>query len=275
MNRGNKGVVDVGLLLVVALAGALATGHLTLPAFLQKKPPTAQLTQAEKDLASAKAAQASAEAKLAKIEADRQAVKDKQLDYTQEMVGLGLTALNHAGDALEVKIAREAVLRADAGFEAARGKLSPEARAEIQTLFDGAIAAKNHEIEVLRASLVAKDDENARLAGEKAALDGQIPTLRADVEVAKAQTATVEAKTTTLVKQVEDYANKMADERAKAGGWEAYFWLAVKLGLAVVLAMGGFYLFAHIWLPSMGQSYPGSLWERLAILFKNTTTTHD
>lgn len=274
--RKQRGAVQYGV--IAALAGAVwiaSMAGIKLPAFLQPKPKTEQLSQTQTELAKARAAQAEAEARLAQIQAQRDATVAKQLDYAQQMNAGAVLALGRIAPGQvtpEVKLASELSQRAQAGLDAARGRLPPEAQKEIEQLVAQALSAKSAEVEAYKLTIAEKDKALSVSIQQKAALEAVIPSLKADAEVAKAKTGTFEAKADMLVKQVADYADQKAKESAEAGSWRAYFWLAVKIAVGLALL----YFFVHFMLPLLSQSYPGSrVLSWLSNAARNVTTAHE
>ena len=247
--------------------------HPATPASLQPKPKTAELSQAQQALEDAKARQAVAEAKLASLEAQRQAVADKQLDYSQQMVAGTVMALGKIAPGQvtpEVKLATEFATRAEAGLEAYRGKLDPAARAEMEHLVGQGLSAVQAERDALKVELALKDMALSQTITEKSTLQAQILTTTADVKVAQAQTQVVQAKADTLVKKVSDFADNLAKTRAEAGSWQAYFWWAVRILAGFLI----FYVVAHILFPNWAASWPGGKLEKVSNFLKNVTTSH-
>lgn len=273
--RNIRGAVDpVTIILMVGVAAFLG-GGLKLPAFLQKKPPVAQLSAAEIELAKVKAAQQKAEAELAAARAQEAARTSSQLDYAQQFASgtsLALAKIPVEEQTPEIKLASEMALRANLGLEAARGKLPAEAQAEIKAMVDQALSAVTAERDAYRAALVKKDAELQSASQAKAAIEKQIPVLEAKLQTKSAEVAAVEAKTQTLTQEVKVWAQGKADAEAKAGSLDAY---AGRLVRGIIIA-GVLYLFLHFLLPNIAQSYPGVSWlTHLADGVKNLTTGHE
>ncbi len=245
-----------------------------LPAFLQKKPPTAQLAAAQADLAKARAGQQQAEAELAAARAAQAARLAEQLDYTQQMVtgtDLALRQIPGAHQSPELKLAAEFSARAVAGFEAARGKLTPQQRAEIEGLFTAALAAKDAEVTTLRASLAQKDSDLQASTSAKAALEKKIPVLEASVTTAQAATAVESAKVETKTREVVTYADKAATEKARAGSLDAYAGNLVR----ILIGLGLLYALVHFALPNLAQEFPAAAWLGKANKFaKSISSSH-
>ena len=244
------------LLILVGML-AFAGGALKMPTWFQKKPPTAQLSQAEIDLAKAKAAQQQAEARLAELQAQQQAVGDKQLDYAQQMATGTVLALGRIAPGQvtpEVKLASEFATRAEAGLVAYRGDLTPAARAEMERMVSQALSAVQAERDAMKQALLAKDAALSQTIAQKSTLEAQIPTLEATVAAARAETAVKEAKATELTKEVTVWAEGKVAADAKASSLDAYAGNLLK-GL---IACGVLYVLVHFVLPSLAQEFPAS-----------------
>lgn len=269
-----RGAVDpITLLLIVGVA-AFAVGGFKLPAFLQKQPPVAQLTTAQDELAKAKAAQQQAEALLAAARAQEAARTATQLDYAQQFAAgtsLALGRVRPEQVTPEIKLATELAARANAGLEAARGKLPPEAQAEIQKLVDQALSAVTAERDAYKAALAQKDADLQATTAAKAAIERQIPALEAKVQTKDAEVAAVTAKTETLTQEVKVWAQGKADADARAGSLDAYAGRLIR-GAVII---GVLYFLIHFILPCVAQSYPGGWLSKLADAAKNLTTAHE
>lgn len=141
-----RGVVQGGVLIVIGVLAVVAwlNPKWALPAFMQKKPPVAELTAAQADLAKAKAAQAAAESALAAAQADKDRQTQAQLRYSQQMANGAAEALNHVPaehQTPETALAGQLVGRASAGLDAAIGKLSPELQAEIRQIVKDSLSS--------------------------------------------------------------------------------------------------------------------------------------
>ena len=220
-----RGSLTVIVLAAVAAAALVFGGGLSLPSFLQKKPPTAQLDTAQRDLAAAKAAQAAAEAALATVRAQEEAKKREQVIYAQEMATGAANAIARVPEAArvaEVKLAGELLDRTVGGLAAAIGALPADKQAEIVRLVAGALSAKQTEVDAARAALAAKDAELKVAAIERAQLAAKVPALEAAVQTKAAEVAVHEVTVAAKVAEVERYANTAAAERAKSGSLSAY-----------------------------------------------------
>ncbi len=259
---------------IVAGVLLLFGSKIELPSFLQRKPPTAQLAAAEQQLQAAKAAQAKAEAAL---EAARVAEADKtrqQLDYAQQMSAGASGALAKVPtehQTPEVKLAVELSSRANAGLEAARGKLPDALRTEIDGLIGQALSAVEAERDAYKAALAVKDAQLQVTIADKAKIAAEIPKLEATVKTKDAEVQVVAAKVETKQAEVVAYADKFAAERAKAGTLDAY---AGKLVWALII-LGVLYFLIHFGLPSLAQEFPAKGWlQGLNKTAKSITSAH-
>lgn len=252
-----RGAVDPLTILILVGVLAFAGGALKLPTWFQKKPPVAQLSTAQDELAKAKAAQQQAEARLAELEAQQKAVGDKQLDYAQQMATGTVLALGRIAPGQvtpEVKLASEFATRAEAGLIAYRGALSPEARAEMEHMVAQALSAVQAERDAMKQALLAKDAALAQTIAVKSTLEAQIPTLEANVAAARAETAAKDAKAVELTKEVSVWAEQKVAADAKASSLDAYAGNLLKGLIACVVL----YVLVHFVLPSLAQEFPAS-----------------
>ena len=260
---------------LAVLAGlALLAPKFEIPAFLQKKPQTHELEQAQQDLAAAKAAQAQAEARLQEAKADEESRKTDQLRYAQQTSAGAAEALGRVPEASrtpEVRLAGELVARTNVGLSAALGALPEAQRTEITTIVNQALSEKQAEVDAARAALAAKDAQLQASIADRTQLQAKIPVLEAAAQTKAAEVTVVSARVESATKQVADYAQKVADEKARAGSLDAY---AGNL-FRILLGIGALYFFIHFFLPLVAQSYPGIGWlTSLANAGKNLTTAH-
>lgn len=260
--------------ILVAIGAFLFGPSFHLPNLFAKKPPIAQLSTAEADLAAARAAQLKAEAALAAAKVQEAAKTAAQLDYAQQFAAgtsLALGRVPAEQQTPEVKLATDMAQRANAGLAAARGQLPPEAQAEIQRLVDQALSAVMAERDAYKAAVIQKDAALQSATQDKAALAVQIPVLQATVTTAKAETAARDAKTQELTKEVSVWAEAKAAADAKATSLDAYAGTLVR----VLIGLGILYALIHYLLPCVAQSYSGVGWlQKLAAAAKNLTTAH-
>lgn len=272
--KSQRGAVQVLVIILVAASALLFAPSLKLPAFLQKKPPVAQLSTAEIELAKARAAQADAEAKLATAQAAEKAKQDAQYDYAQQFasgVPLALAKVPVEHQTPEVKLAAELSQRAIAGLNAARGKLPDAAQAEIQKLVDQALSAVTAERDAYRAQISVKDAQLADATQQRMSLEKTIPTLEASVTTTKAEVAVKDAEVQTKTKEVADWAQKKADADAKAGSLDHYAGTLAR----ILIAFGVLYFVAHWLIPCLAQSYPSAGWlTKISSFVKNASTSH-
>jgi len=244
----NKAYAEVVVLAVVACF-ALLTPGLKLPAFLQKKPATAQLDAAQLRLDEALKAKSEAEAKLAAIVAAEAAAKESQSRYSQQMVeGADLALATVVDRTPAINAAAGFVGRARVGLGAALGPLPKDKQVEIQAIFDGLIAERDEARKALEdkdAELRIVTKERASLVAQKSELEKKVVTASAAVEV---QEATVKAK----VAEVENWAKAKAAADAEAGSLKGYLDWAIK-GFALLAAL---YVAVHFVLPSLAQEFP-------------------
>lgn len=252
----NRGFAWLPVLALVALAALLAP-KFHLPAFLQKQPPTKQLTQAEDELAKARAAQAKAESDLQAAKVKEAAQLQAQLQYAHQMnAGAGQALARVPAEHLtpEVRLASEMVARTENGLTAAIGGLPEAQQAEIKKLVADALSAVTGERDEALKSLAEKDADLQKATVEKQAIQAQLPALQASVETSAAAVEVKSAEVQTKTHEVAAYAEAKAAAEAKAGSLDAY---AGNL-LRILLIAGLLYLVVHFVLPSLAQEFPAS-----------------
>ena len=255
--KSARGVIAAVWLLVlagVAVFALVPSWH--LPSFLQRKPATRQLTQAETDLAASKVALAVAQAKLdAATAAEAQKTHD-QASYAQQMLAGVPVALSRAPKSPEVDLAASLANRAQVGLAAAIGDLPADKQAEIEKIVVEALSAKQAEVDAANLALKNKDSELNAAISAKTALEGQIPPLLATVEADKASVGAKTALVAEKTAEVANYADQAAQEKAKAGSLDAY-----ASGLfRILLIVGILYLVIHVVLPSLAAEFPAASW---------------
>ena len=257
MTNTSKGVIPVVYIVVIALGGAaLLVPSWHLPAFLQKKPPVAQLSQAEVDLAKSKADLSAAQAKLDAARAAETQKTHEQIVYSQQMVAGVPVALAKAPQIPEVVLASQLAQRAQVGLAAAIGDLPPDKQAEITAIVGQALSAKQAEVDAAKAALAVKDAELAQTTQAKKALEASIPPLQQAVVTARADVAVKDATVAEKTQEVASWAEKKAASDAKAGSLDAYAGNLVR----ILLAIGILYILVHVCLPSLAQEFPTSSW---------------
>ena len=267
-----RGIVQVWVLYVIGAAAATQlVPNWRISALFAKGPQTAQLRAAEEAAAKARGDAALAEAHYNAAIADFEAKKGDQLRYSQQMLAGVKPALLRAPPSPEVTLASSLADRASKGLSSAIGDLPADRQAEIMAIVEGALSAKQAEVEAANAKLAAKDAELKQTTAAKVAIEAQLPILKqnADSLYAKAETANqlVISKTAEVVA----FADKAAAELKENGSLRTTI---EKYGTRALIAVA-LYFALHFFLPCLAQSYPGSkalAW--LASAVKNTTTAH-
>lgn len=265
--KGTQGVIPAIYLAGIALVGVLLlVPSFKLPSFLQKKPPVAQLSQAEIDLAKSKADLAAAQAKLDAAKAAEAQKTHEQALYAQQMVAGVPVALARAPQTPEVILAGQLAQRAQIGLAAAIGDLPADKQAEITTIVGQVLSAKQAEVDAAKQALAAKDAELASATASKKALEASIPPLQATVAAEKAQVEVKDATLAEKTQEVASWAEKKAAADAKAGSLDAY---AGKL-FRILLICGALYAVIHFVLPCLAAEFPGS--SVLSWLYRTSTS---
>lgn len=244
--------------LVYWLAGGVlltqAVPNWRISALFAKKPPTAELSKAEADLAAKTLAAQQAEAHYNAAVADFQAKKTAELTDSQQFLAGVKPALLRAPKSPEVTLAISLADRASKGLSQAIGDLPADRQAEILAIVDGALSAKQAEVDAANAKLATLDKELATTQAAKVAVEAQIPPLKAQADSAVAAKDAALNVVTAKANEVAAYADKAAAKEKEAGSLGA---LVSKLEWwGIVIAVG--VLFVNFLLPSLAQEFPAS-----------------
>ena len=233
--------------------------------------PAAALSKAQADLAKAQQDAAAREADLKAAEArERKSLLD-QLGYAHEMASGAAIALGRAPQSPEVTLAAGLLGRVDVSLTAAIGDLPAGQQAEIRAIVDGALSAKQAEIDKAKADLAARDADLARVTTEREQVKQQIPVLQASLDTANAKVSASQAVVTAKTAEVVTYAEKVAAKEKEAGSLSAQ--LGSLLRIAALVAV--LYLIVHVALPSLAQEFPALGWlTTLNRVTKSVTSAH-
>jgi hypothetical protein len=266
--NSRRGVVQIAVVLaiaaVVGIVALIPSWH--LPAFLQKKPPVAALSQAEVDLAKSKADLAAAQAKLDAAQAAKEKATHDQAQYAQQMVAGVPVALARAPQSPEVVLAAQLANRAQIGLAAAIGDLPQDKQAEITLIVGQALSAKQAEVDAAKAALAVRDSELAGETASKRALEAQIPPLQATVAAKSAEVQVKDAAVQEKTAEVSKWADLKSQADQKAGSLDAY---AGNL-MRILLIIGILYAVCHFVLPCLAAEFPAS---RVLSWFYRTSTS--
>lgn len=237
--KGNRGTIGVDLLVVagVALAvGVVAGGWKPLEMF-RKKPPTAELSKLQTELALVQAERdAALRAQEAAKELERQK-QEAQVRHAQQMQSGAITALDRQPTehrTAQTQLASDLLRRSELALGLAVGTLPPDKQAEILRIVDGALSSVQAERDAAQAALKAKDAELRMVTQERDAVKAELPKLAAQVQSAQAKAEEVQAAVTAKTELVKAAAEKLDAERRKAGSfaaqvdklWRIAFWIA-------------------------------------------------
>lgn len=237
----------------------------------QPKVPTAALTQAQAALVLAQKQAADREANLAAAKAREHADLVQQLGYADEMAWGASVALSKAPPSPEVALANGLVTRAHTSLRDAIGDLPAARQAEITAIVDGALSAKQAEVDAARAALAARDADLAKAAAERDQVQKQIPALQASLATANATVAATQATVTVKTAEVVTYAQKVAAKEEEEGSLTAQ--LGSLLRIAAFVAV--LYILIHVVLPSLAQEFPALGWlTTLNKITKSVTSAH-
>lgn len=239
MRRGSRGTIGVDLLVIagVALAvGVVAGGWKPLELF-RKKPPTAELTRLQSDLAIAQAELARANAERAAAEQAERAKQQDQVRYAQQMTAGAAESLSRQPTehrTQQTQLASDLLKRSELALGLAIGTLPPDKQAEILRIVDGALSSVQAERDAARRALEAKDAELRKVTLERDTVKAELPKIAAKVGEAEQRAEQVQAQVMAKTELVKAAAEKLDAERRKAGSfaaqidklWRIAFWIA-------------------------------------------------
>ena len=274
MRARRAGFAPVILVVALGVAGACALVPNWRPwnwSVFQKKVPVAALTAAQADLARSQKEAAAREADLrAAAEKERAGLID-QVGYAHEMASGASIALARAPVAPEVTLAAGLIGRVNASLTQAIGDLPPARQAEIAAIVDGALSAKQQEVDAAKAVLAARDAQLAMVTAEREQVQKQLPVLQAAVETANAKVAASQATVSAKTQEVVTFAQKVAAKEREAGSLSAQIHSLFR----IVIFLGILYVIVHIVLPSLAQEFPGIGWlTTLNRVTKSATSAH-
>lgn len=251
--RGDATLIVVAVLGLAALLGWSKPWKL-----FTSKPPLAALATAQANLDAANAKAKAAEDALTAAQVADAKAKNDQLQYAQQMVHGVSDALQVAPMSPEVQVAASLSVRAETSLAAAIGSLPPALAQQIDAAVQTALAAKDHEIAALNATLVSRDADLKAVTGERDTLKVQIPILSNQVVSAQKVVAADEAVVVAKQAQVNTYAAKAAAADSATFGWQGIangakhtlYWIVGLVALYLVLK--------DLVLPSLAQEFPAS-----------------
>lgn len=255
MENNCRGFAPVIILYFVgALALTQLVPNLRLSHFFQKGPGTKQLAEAQAKLEQLKIESDAAVVKLRAAQEEALAKQREQVGYSQQMELGAIAALKRAEQSPEVILASGFLDRASTGLRAAIGDLPVSRQAEIMAIVEGALSAKQAEIDQAKAALAQRDKDLAIETAERKAVEAQIPKLTEAVAIKSNEVAAAQSVVTTKTAQVVAYADKAAAQEKEAGSLGA---LVTKLawGLGILALL---YIVANWVLPSLAQEFPNA-----------------
>ncbi len=265
---------DGGVTILIVLAGLALTQlvpNWRVSHLFQKGPGTKQLAEAQAKLDQLKADSDAAVAKLKAAQDEALAKQREQVAYSQQMELGAIAALKRAQPSPEVILAAGFLDRASNGLRAAIGDLPPSRQAEIMAIVEGALSAKQAEVDQAKALLAQRDKDLAAETAQRKMVEAQIPKLTEQVAVKSNEVAAAQAVVTTKTAQVVEYANQAAAEKKENGSLGA---LLTKLGWVVGILLFIF-IFANWILPSLAQEFPNAAGlQKFNKAIKSITSAH-
>lgn len=252
-----RGVIQIWLLYVLGAALlSQAVPNWRLTNLFAKGPQTDQLRAAEDAAAKAKLDAQQAEAHYNSALADFQAKKGALLSDSQQYLAGVKPALLRAPQSPEVILAASLADRAAKGLSQAIGDLSADKQAEIMAIVDGALSAKQAQVDAAMAALAKKDAELAATVQAKNAVEAQLPLLAATVKAADAKAEAVQGVVAAKTAEVAAYADKAAAKEKENGS------LGATMGklLWAVGFIAAIILFFNFLLPLMAAEFPACGW---------------
>lgn len=234
-----RGTIGIELLLIAgaALAVGVVAGGWKPAEWFRKKPPTAELTVLQSKLSDAEARLKEAEAIAEAARQAERAKQEAQVRHAQQMQSGASEAIRRQPPehrTPQTALASDLLNRAEFALGLAIGNLSPELRAEITAIVDGALSSVQAERDAAKAALLAKDAELRTVTRERDAIKDELPKLAAQVAQAERQADEIKAKVAAKVEEVKTVANVLDAERRKAGSlsaqidklWRIVLWIA-------------------------------------------------
>lgn len=252
-----RGVIPV---IVLYALGALAATQLVpnwrLTNLFAKGPQTDQLRTAQDAAAKSKVAADLAEAHYNSAVADFEKQKTGILRDSQQFLAGIPAALKRAPQSPEVTLAASLADRASKGLVSAIGDLPADKQTEIMAIVDGALSAKQAEVDAAKTLLAQKDAELAQTTSQLGEVKAQLPALAASVKTAEAKSDAANAVVTAKTAEVAAFADK-ANAKEKENGSLGSLVTKLLWILAVVAALIFFFNFA---LPSLAAEFPAVTW---------------
>ena len=261
LKKCRRGVIDpVTLGVLAGFALGIFGAKFSPFEFLKPKPPIAQLTKLQADLAKAQAdaeqtrlaREAAVKEERAKLEAQ---VKAAQADNVGTATALSKIAAEHR--TAEVKLAVSMANRVSLKLVAAVGALPQEQQDAMVQLIDAALSEKQSEVDAANAKLAARDREFATLTVERDQIKAQIPVLTAKAVAAEETVKVTQAKVTTVTEQVKVFADKADAKEREAGSLFGALNSAKNglIGLGIVVAIiAALALYLRMGLGSVGKA---------------------
>lgn len=265
--RSQRGEVVTLVLLVVGILGATQlVPNWRVGNLFKKGPPIAQLQAEQAKLDKLKADAAKAEADLKAAIARAQAETKEQVGYSQQMVSGASLVLKKAPVSPEVTLAASFLDRASLGLKSAIGELPAARQAEIIAIVEGALSAKQAEVDAAKAQLAQRDHDLQVTIEEKKILAANIPILTAKLAAKDAEVAKTQAIVTAKTAEVITYAEKAVEKERENGSLQS---LLVKIAWVVGILIAGFG-FVNFVLPSLAAEFPKA--TKLQKVYRSVTS---
>ncbi len=220
LRRRTKGIADPLTLALLALLGVSVVSQWHPLDIFKPKPPTAELTKLQADLAAANAAaeqarkdrDAAAINERAKLEAE---VRAAQQDNLGTQTALGRVPAEHR--TAEVKLAVNMATRVSLKLAASIGKLPADQQEAMIQLIDQALSDKQTEVDEAVRKLAARDADFRALSAERDAIKAQIPVLERKAAETAAVVVSTQEQVTIKTNEVKVIADKLDAEKRTSG----------------------------------------------------------
>ena len=262
MKTNCRGDITLLLIAILTFGGGIFVGIWRPSLLFKRKPPTVELAKAMADQNKLKKDEADKRAQLEAKTAEEKAKTDSQVQSAQAMAHGGVLALARVPaehQVLSVKLMGSFLTRAEIRLVAIRGgkQLDPDLEDEIVSIVEGALSAKQAEVDAALAKLDKSDAGFKQVTVEKEAIAKEKEQIAVQLATISTQKATVDKTVTDLTVKVADDANKLDAEQRKSGSLGAAIgnaWFYIKLAIAGIVALGALALYLKMGLGSVGKA---------------------
>lgn len=246
----NRGEALMTVVAVVALLGGVVLGGWKPLEFLRKKPPTEQVSQAQRDLDSARAELARIQREQEDAKAAERAKQEDQVRYAQQMQAGAQESLDRQPDehkTAQTRLASSLLKRSELALGLAIGGLPADKQAEIVRIVDGALSSVQKERDEAISRLQEIDRELKTVTQERNSAKKQLETIAPKLEEAQIAANERAELLKEKTQKLSDYAQKLDAKVRESGSLGAQ--LDNVLRIAIWIACG--YAFLVYLLPGI------------------------